>query len=222
MARISALQAWLDSGHTAAEFLSRWEKGGIDRETLVKEIGYTERALYVAARNALIIPGGPMPKDGTPRKPRGSLPIKSAMAICRALGYDPEDYDQVTYENYCMALGQQGESWRDLIFNRLGGPDSDGGKQLAAWIDYHVQAELAEQRRLERESDPTYPFKVKLDGAKAEISALKATLANTQNRVFELERDLKMAISEIAGQPSVILTDDMKKLIAANALETVD
>lgn len=197
--RDNKLSVWLES-HSASEFLDRWNIGGDSRAFLVLEVGYAnEGACYNAARNAGIIPGGPA-KTGngegtsrTPRAPKGTLPIKTAMAICRALGRDPEDYEDMGWNEYSNAYGDLGRDWLELLFTRLGGKESDGGKQFQAWIDYHLALEKAEEEKRARESDPAYKVRVQLDGAKAEIKALKATLANTQARVSELENDLSKA-----------------------------
>jgi hypothetical protein len=127
------------------------------------------------------------------------LPVKVALAVCKALGIDPDDFETIDYTMYCQALGQQGDAWRDFLFTRLGGIESDGGRQFKAWCDYHVAQELEEQRRKERDNDPTYQLKVKLDGARREISALKASLENAQSRIVELETELRIARLFISG-----------------------
>lgn len=220
MARKSQLQQWLESGGSTEEFKKRWDAGGESRESLVAEIGYAnEGAAYNAARNAGILPGGPVSTgsngDGErkQRGPKGTLPVKVALAVCKALGIDTDDFETIDYTLYCQALGEQGDAWRDFLFTRLGGIESDAGKAFKAWTDYHVHLELEEQRRIAREADPAYKVKVQLDGAKREISALKATLESAQTRVAELEAELRIASIGSRRSTGGDLTKEMKRIL---------
>ncbi len=220
MARENKLSTWLENNSTE-DFLRRWNLDASSREALWAEVGYAnEGACYNAARNAGIIAGGPIKNGGDgERKARSckvSLPIKTAMAICRALGKDPEDYDTIVYDDYCLALDEQGDAWRDMLYTRLGGLESDGGKALFAWVYYHVQAELEAQRKRERESDPTYQLKVKLANAQDATRIANDKVADLEKRIGELEQELRQAraMSGPKRFTGGVLTVEMKRLMA--------
>jgi len=189
MARITKIELYLQN-HSADSMMVAWNAGGETRELLILEIGYAnEGALYNALRAAGYIDGGSVntgTRNATPKagKVKGCLPFKTANAIARVLNIDPE-IDDIGWTEFQQALSQQvePENWLGLLFHRLGGTESEGGKAFQDWIDSNRAIDAAAAAAAERAADPTIQLKENmkklnrlLDEREREIEDLKAEL----------------------------------------------
>lgn len=205
MARITKIELYLQN-HSADSMMVAWNAGGETRELLILEIGYAnEGALYNALRAAGYIDGGSVntgTRNATPKagKVKGCLPFKTANAIARVLNIDPE-IDDIGWTEFQQALSQQvePENWLDLLFHRLGGTESEGGKAFQDWIDSNRAIDAAAAAAAERAADPTIQLKEQLKKARQEIDELKSALESEKakpkangrvNRGGELTADM--------------------------------
>lgn len=216
MARITKLELYLQS-HSAESMMTEWNAGGENRAFLVLEIGYAnEGALYNALREAGFIDGGSVNtgtrSNGTAKagKVKGCLPMKTAAAVARALGLDVET-DDIGWTEFKQALDAQSEpeNWLGLLFHRLGGNESDGGKSLQDWIDSNRAIDAAKAAAELRAADPTIRLKEQL--AKA-----NKLLDERENEIEDLKAELERAKS--AQRSSRVnrggeLTADMLRLL---------
>jgi len=216
MARITKLETYLQT-HSAADMMAAWNAGGESRELLVLEVGYAnEGAMYNALREAGYIDGGSVNtgtrNNGTAKagKVKGCLPFKTANAVARVLNLDPEESD-IGWPEFKQALAAQSEpeNWLGLLFHRLGGIESDGGKNLQAWIDSNTAIDAAKAAAELRAADPTIQLKEK-------ISKLNKLLDEREDTIADLRAELERA--KAAQRSSRVnrggeLTADMLKLL---------
>lgn len=218
MARITKLELYLQS-HSAESMMQAWNAGGESRELLVLEVGYAnEGAMYNALREAGYIDGGSVNtgtgtrNNGTAKagKVKGCLPMKTAAAVARALGLDVE-IDDIGWTEFKQALAAQSEpeNWLGLLFHRLGGNESDGGKSLQDWIDSNRAIDAAAAAAAARAADPTIRLREQL--AKA-----NRLLDERENMIEDLRAELERA--KAAQRSSRVnrggeLTADMLKLL---------
>src|SRR5574343_275846 len=143
-------------------------------------------------------------------KIKGNLPSKTSAAIAKVLGLDLE-YDDIGWPEYLRAVDMQGADWIDHLYVRLGGRDSDGGKDFTAWIDSNRMADIAKAEAVKaaaekaaREADPLFQAKerikrldAKLNEKELEITELKARIAALQdNPTYDLNKDMLRLISQ--------------------------
>ena len=124
----------------------------------------------------------------------GSLPFKTALAVARVLNIDPEETD-IGWDEFTLALESHGEEWIAHLMSRLGGPETEGGKDLSMWIESNRAADAirAEAVRLAAEkaaraADPLFQAKERikrldkmLDEKELEIAELKARIAKLES-----------------------------------------
>ena len=85
-------------------------------------------------------------------KIKGSLPSKTSAAIAIVIGLNPAE-DDIGWTEYLRAVDMQGADWIDHLYHRLGGRNSDGGKDFTAWIDSNRAADAA-RAEAEARSNP--------------------------------------------------------------------
>lgn len=124
--------------------------------------------------------------DKRSSKIRGCLPVKTGIAVAIVLGREPEDGPDMNWENFKQAVAIKGEDWVNLLIIRLGGHDSEGAASLKTWISSNQEADRLAAEKAAREADPLFQ-------KNAEISALKAEIKVSAQRISELETLLKEA-----------------------------
>lgn len=216
-------------------FLNDFDKKGLDGRDLMRAIGQDTMMAMIAVRGSSAFiaewlrfsnPGvlsvatadlgwrvagtrGPSGSSGTV-KVKGSLPYKTAFAVAKVIGLepDPEEFEpsSVTWQQYKDALDVMGADWLELLFKRLGGKESDGGKSFQQWIDSNKASdELAAKK-----ADPLYQAKESIRAMQTIIRDKEIEIDSLKSEIAELER-------RIAAGPRKtncgILTSAMKKLM---------
>src|SRR5574343_20377 len=147
--------------------------------------------------------------SSTTVKIKGALPYKTAFAIARVHGdTDPEEFEpsSVTWQQYKDALDVMGADWLELLFKRLGGKESDGGKSFQQWIDSNKAAEELAAKK----SDPLYQAKESSRVIQTIIRDKEIEIDSLKSEIAELERRIAAGPRKTNGG---ILTSAMKKLM---------
>lgn len=216
-------------------YLDGFSKNGLDGRDLMRAVGQETMMNMIAVRGASAVisawlgfsnPGvlsvatadlgwrvagtrGPSGSSGTV-KVKGSLPYKTAFAVAKVIGLepDPEEFEPstVTWQNFKDALEVMGADWLELLYKRLGGKESDGGKSFQQWIDSNKASdELAAKK-----ADPLYQAKESIRVMQTIIRDKEIEIDSLKSEIAELERRIAARPRKTNGG---ILTSAMKKLM---------
>src|SRR5574343_474366 len=216
-------------------YLDGFSKNGLDGRDLMRAVGQETMMNMIAVRGASAVISawlgfsnsgvlsvatadlgwriagtrGPSGSSGTV-KVKGSLPYKTAFAVAKVIGLepDPEEFDAelIGWQEFKLALEQQGSEWLELLFRRLGGRESDGGKSFTAWIDSNKAADDLAAKK----ADPLYQAKESIRAMQTIIRDKEIEIDSLKSEIAELERRIAAGPRKTNGG---ILTSAMKKLM---------